>query len=52
MPKLSPIGAKELIIILEKQGFIKIRQKRSHVRWNILMEEKLPFQRILVRTLG
>lgn len=32
MPKLSPIGAKELISILEKQGFKQIRQKGSNVR--------------------
>ena len=32
MPKLSPIRSKELIIILEKQGFKKVHQKGSHVR--------------------
>lgn len=32
MPKLSPIGGKELIRILQKQGFIAVRQKGSHVR--------------------
>lgn len=32
MPKLSPINASRLIKILEKEGFIKIRQKGSHVR--------------------
>lgn len=32
MPKLSPIGARELISLLEKQGFRQIRQKGSHVR--------------------
>jgi len=32
MPKLSPISARELIIILEKQGFQNIHQKGSHVR--------------------
>lgn len=32
MPKLSPIRAKELINILEKQGFQVIHQKGSHVR--------------------
>ena len=32
MPKLSPISAKELIKILEKQGFERVHQKGSHVR--------------------
>lgn len=32
MPKLSPIRARELIAILEKQGFQKVHQKGSHVR--------------------
>lgn len=32
MPKLSPIGGRELIRILQKQGFISVRQKGSHVR--------------------
>lgn len=32
MPKLSPIRGKELISILEKQGFKKVHQKGSHVR--------------------
>jgi len=32
MPKLSPIRAKELISILEKEGFQLIRQKGSHLR--------------------
>lgn len=32
MPKLSPIGGRELIRILQKQGFINVRQKGSHVR--------------------
>ena len=32
MPKLSPINAKELIKILEKQGFKVVHQKGSHVR--------------------
>ena len=32
MPKLSPINSKELIKILEKQGFNKVHQKGSHVR--------------------
>ena len=32
MPKLSPISAKELIKILEKQGFRAVHQKGSHVR--------------------
>ncbi|MEK9143108.1 MAG: type II toxin-antitoxin system HicA family toxin [Patescibacteria group bacterium] len=32
MPKLSPIGGHELIRILQKQGFISVRQKGSHVR--------------------
>lgn len=32
MPKLSPIRGKELISILEKQGFINVHQKGSHVR--------------------
>ncbi len=34
MPKLSPISARELIIILEKQGFQQVHQKGSHVRLN------------------
>lgn len=32
MPKLSPISAKELIKILEKQGFEVVHQKGSHIR--------------------
>lgn len=32
MPKLSPISARALIRILEKQGFQKVHQKGSHVR--------------------
>lgn len=32
MPKLSPANAKELIKILEKQGFERVHQKGSHVR--------------------
>ncbi|MDO8498403.1 MAG: type II toxin-antitoxin system HicA family toxin [bacterium] len=32
MPKLSPISAKELMKILEKQGFQVVHQKGSHVR--------------------
>lgn len=32
MSKLSPISAKELIKILEKQGFARVHQKGSHVR--------------------
>lgn len=32
MPKLSPINSKELIKILEKQGFEQVHQKGSHVR--------------------
>jgi len=32
MPKLSPIRGKDLIRILEKQGFAQIRQRGSHAR--------------------
>jgi len=32
MPKLSPIRARELIVILEKLDFEKVHQKGSHVR--------------------
>jgi predicted RNA binding protein YcfA (HicA-like mRNA interferase family) len=32
MPKLSPIRGKDLIRILQKQGFTSVRQKGSHVR--------------------
>lgn len=32
MPKLSPISSKELIKLLEKQGFKVVYQKGSHVR--------------------
>lgn len=32
MPKLSPINSKELIGILQKQGFEKVHQKGSHIR--------------------
>ncbi len=32
MPKLSPIGGKDLIKKLSKLGFIPVRQKGSHVR--------------------
>lgn len=32
MPKLSPIRGKELVKILEKNGFTPVRQKGSHLR--------------------
>ncbi len=32
MPKLTPINSKELIKILERQGFKPIHQKGSHLR--------------------
>lgn len=32
MPKLSPIRGKDLVSILEKQGFKKVHQKGSHAR--------------------
>lgn len=32
MPKLSPIRGKDLVKILEKQGFETIRQRGSHAR--------------------
>ena len=32
MPKLSPIRGKNLVEILEKLGFQKVRQKGSHAR--------------------
>ena len=32
MPKLSPVSAKELIKIFQKQGFVVVHQKGSHVR--------------------
>lgn len=32
MPKLTPVNARDLISLLEKQGFSKIHQKGSHVR--------------------
>lgn len=32
MPKLSPIRGKDLVSILEKQGFSKVHQKGSHIR--------------------
>lgn len=32
MPKLSPINGKNLIKILEKQGFERVHQEGSHVR--------------------
>jgi len=32
MPKLSPINATKLIKILNKQGFVLIRQSGSHAR--------------------
>lgn len=32
MPKLSPIRGKDLIRILQKKGFIVVRQKGSHAR--------------------
>jgi len=32
MPKLSPVGGKRLIAILQKRGFVVVRQKGSHVR--------------------
>lgn len=32
MPKLSPISARKLVKILEKEGFVQVRQKGSHLR--------------------
>ncbi len=32
MPRLSPINGKNLIKILEKQGFERVHQEGSHVR--------------------
>lgn len=32
MPKLSPISAKRLIRMLERLGFVEVRQKGSHLR--------------------
>ena len=32
MPKLSPIGGRDLVTILEKSGFKKVHQKGSHAR--------------------
>ena len=32
MPKISPVRGKELIKILQKQGFMVVRQRGSHVR--------------------
>lgn len=32
MPKLSSINCKELIKILEKQGFVQVHQKGNHLR--------------------
>ncbi len=32
MPKLSPVSARELIRLLEKEGFHVVHQKGSHVR--------------------
>ena len=32
MSRLSPIRGKDLVSILEKQGFIKVHQKGSHAR--------------------
>lgn len=32
MPKLSPIRARQLISILEKEGFQLVRQRGSHLR--------------------
>ncbi|PJC68030.1 hypothetical protein CO015_05460 [candidate division WWE3 bacterium CG_4_8_14_3_um_filter_42_11] len=32
MPKLSPTSSKKLIRILEKSGFVVVRQKGSHAR--------------------
>jgi len=33
MPKLSPISSRKLVQIVEKLGFIKIRQEGSHARY-------------------
>ncbi len=32
MPKLSPISSRKLIKILNKEGFVAVRQKGSHLR--------------------
>ena len=36
MPKLSPIRARELIVILEKLDFEKVHQKGSHIAYKRL----------------
>lgn len=33
MPRLSPISSRNLVKIIEKQGFVKIRQEGSHARY-------------------
>lgn len=33
MPRLSPISSRNLIKIVEKQGFVKVRQEGSHARY-------------------
>lgn len=37
MPKIKPLPAQKIIKVLEKTGFITIRQKGSHI---IMMNEK------------
>jgi len=32
MPRLSPIRGKDLVKVIEKQGFSQIRQRGSHLR--------------------
>jgi predicted RNA binding protein YcfA (HicA-like mRNA interferase family) len=32
MPKLSPVGSRELVKILKKKGFRELRRKGSHLR--------------------
>ncbi|MDZ4229473.1 MAG: type II toxin-antitoxin system HicA family toxin [Patescibacteria group bacterium] len=32
MPKLTPIRGKDLVKILERNGFMRVRQKGSHLR--------------------
>lgn len=33
MPRLSPISSRNLVRIVEKQGFVKTRQEGSHARY-------------------
>ena len=52
MPKLSPTSSKKLIRILEKSGFVVVRQKGSHARLEHSDERKTTIPTHSVEKIG